>query len=154
MIIVRRHIEGLTERSLERFATYARRAAGMRAQVNVVLTSDREIHGLNRCFRGIDEPTDVLSFPAITPGGFAGDIVISADIARRNARELGHEPSEEVKILVLHGILHLAGYDHETDNGRMARKEAQLRKELNLPLSLIERAHLRVLSVPHRRGKR
>ncbi len=126
----------------------------MRAQVNVVLTTSRDIRALNRRFRSKDEPTDVLSFPAIASDGFAGDIVISAEIARRNARELRHAAADEVKILVLHGILHLAGYDHETDNGRMARKEARLRKELDLPLSLIERAHLRVVASPRRRGTR
>ena len=69
----------------------------------------------------------------------AGDIAISADIATQNARQLGHAPALEIKILALHGVLHLAGYDHETDHGEMARKEISLRKALGLPSGLIER---------------
>jgi len=71
--------------------------------------------------------------------GFAGDVAISAEIARQNARRLGHTAAEEIKILVLHGMLHLAGYDHELDNGEMEREEARLRKSLGLPVGLIER---------------
>jgi probable rRNA maturation factor len=96
---------------------------------------------LNRRFRGKNKPTDVLSFPAI-PGlmrGFAGDVAISAEIAARNARRLGHTAAEEIEILALHAVLHLAGYDHEQDNGEMERKEAHLRKSLGLPVGLIER---------------
>jgi probable rRNA maturation factor len=97
---------------------------------------------LNRRFRGKDKPTDVLSFPADPDARkqFAGEIAISAEIATKNARALGHSPAEEVKILVLHGILHLRGYDHECDNGQMDRREKQLRAKLHLPLGLIERA--------------
>ena len=69
----------------------------------------------------------------------AGDVAISADIAAANARRLGHSAGEEIKILVLHGVLHLAGFDHETDDGKMARKEVRLRKALGLPAGLIER---------------
>jgi probable rRNA maturation factor len=71
---------------------------------------------------------------------YAGDIAISAEIAANNARSLGHTAAEEIKILVLHGILHLRGYDHERDDGRMARREEKLRRELRLPIGLIERA--------------
>jgi probable rRNA maturation factor len=97
---------------------------------------------LNRRFGGQDKPTDVLSFPALAQserGKFAGDIAVCADIAARSAMRLGHSAVKEVKILTLHGVLHLAGYDHESDNGRMARKESQLRRELGLPTGLIER---------------
>ncbi len=96
---------------------------------------------MNRRFRGKDQPTDVLSFPP-APGlvnGLAGDIAISADIARQNARRLGHSTVQEIKILALHGVLHLAGYDHEHDQGRMATKEVDLRRLLSLPQGLIER---------------
>jgi probable rRNA maturation factor len=98
---------------------------------------------LNRRFRGMDKATDVLSFTA--PFGslrkqLAGEIAISAEIAAQNAHALGHTAAQEVKILVLHGILHLRGYDHERDNGRMARRESQLRSQLRLPIALIERA--------------
>ena len=107
----------------------------------MLVTSSRELQGLNHRFRGKNKPTDVLSFPAI-PGlmrGFAGDIAISAEMAARNARQLGHTAAEEIRILTLHAVLHLAGYDHELDGGEMEREEARLRKALGLPVGLIER---------------
>jgi len=107
----------------------------------VLVTSSRELQGLNHRFRGKNKPTDVLSFPAM-PGlmrGFAGDVAISAEIAAHNARQLGHTAAEEIRILTLHAVLHLAGYDHEQDNGEMERKEVRLRKSLGLPVGLIER---------------
>ena len=119
----------------------ARRAVGLRSVVSVLVTSSAELRKLNRHFRGKNKTTDVLSFPAM-PGlipRYAGDIAISAEIAARNARDLGHTVAEEVKVLALHGILHLAGYDHEQDNGKMERKEKHLRKSLGLPSGLIER---------------
>jgi len=134
-------VAGLTDAALAKFVTRARRAIGLRGAVSVLVTSSRELQGLNRRFRGKNKPTDVLSFPAI-PGlmrGFAGDVAISAEIAARNARRLGHTAAEEIEILTLHAVLHLAGYDHEQDNGEMARKEARLRKSLGLPVGLIER---------------
>ena len=107
----------------------------------MLVTSSRELKGLNHRFRGKNKPTDVLSFPAMLGlmRGFAGDVAISAEIAARNARQLGHTAAEEIRILTLHAVLHLAGYDHEQDNGEMARKEARLRKSLRLPVGLIER---------------
>lgn len=137
MVILRKTVRGLTERALANFAGRARRAAGVRGPVNVLLTSSAEMRRLNRDFRGKDYATDVLSFPGADGGG---EIAISAGIARDNARRLGHAPAVEAKILVLHGMLHLAGYDHETDDGRMRRREARLRRQLGLPGSLIERA--------------
>jgi probable rRNA maturation factor len=140
LIILQKPVEGVSEQSLSRFVTHARRAAGVQGQVNVLVTSNHELHELNRRFRGKDKPTDVLSFPSAADGArFSGDIAISADIARASANQLGHAPAQEIKILVLHGLLHLAGYDHETDNGTMARKEVRLRRELKLPESLTER---------------
>ena len=135
---------GLTELALERFVARARRAAGLQGAVNVLVTSNAEMKSLNRRFRGNDKPTDVLSFPAAADGAkqFAGDIAISAELAAQNARSLGHAPGVEVKILTLHGILHLRGYDHEHDNGQMARREHKLRRELNLPNGLIERSEI------------
>ncbi len=127
--------------ALNRFVASARRATRLKGLVNVLVTSSAEMKSLNRRFRGKDKPTDVLSFPA-EPGTrkrFAGEIAISAEIAAQNARTLGHSPAREVKILVLHGILHLRGYDHECDNGEMAKREKQLRAKLHLPLGLIER---------------
>jgi probable rRNA maturation factor len=119
--------------------------------VNVLVTSSAELRGFNQRFRGANKATDVLSFPA-PPAMLrqakpvAGEVAISADIARENARRLGHSLADEVKILVLHGILHLAGFDHERDNGQMARKESQLRRKLKLEGSLIERTQARGLS--------
>jgi len=72
--------------------------------------------------------------------GLAGDIAISAEIAARNAKALGHSTADEIKTLALHGILHLAGYDHEQDNGAMAKQEEKLRRSLGLPVSLTERS--------------
>jgi probable rRNA maturation factor len=112
--------------------------------VNVLVTNSRELRALNLRFRGKDKSTDVLSFPAPLLGHasakkVAGDLAISADIARENATRLGHSVAVEMKILVLHGILHLAGFDHEQDNGEMAREESRLRQQLKLPAGLIER---------------
>jgi probable rRNA maturation factor len=95
------------------------------------------VQELNRRFRRRNKPTDVLSFPR--PQG--GDIAISADIARENARAYGHRSADELKILILHGMLHLAGYNHESDNGSMAVKQARLREQLKLPASLIDRTN-------------
>lgn len=126
---------------MDRFVTRATRAAGLRGEVNVLVTTSREVRSLNRRFRGKNKPTDVLSFPPMQnlPEDFAGDVAIAAEVAAQNGRRMGHSPAEEVKILALHGVLHLAGYDHERDNGTMARKEQLLRKMLGLPLGLIER---------------
>jgi probable rRNA maturation factor len=141
LVILRKHVVGLSGTALARFVTQASRAVRLRGVVNVLITSSRELRALNRRFRAKDQPTDVLSF--VPEPGFvdtlAGDIAISAEIAKQNARSLGHSDAEEVKILVLHGVLHLAGYDHENDRGAMAKKESKLRKALGLPVGLIER---------------
>ena len=148
MVILRKRIAGLSSSTLQRFVLRARRAVHLRDTVNVLVTSSAELQVLNRRFMGKDKPTDVLSFPA-PPGGsppakrVAGDVAISADIARKNATLLGHSAADEVKILVLHGILHLAGLDHDRDNGEMARKEDRLRRQLKLESGLIERAQPR-----------
>jgi probable rRNA maturation factor len=96
------------------------------------------MRALNRQFRGEDYATDVLSFPS-DERGFLGDIVIAEGVAKRQAKDHGHSLKIEVQTLALHGLLHLLGYDHETDDGRMARAEARLRKAAGLPLGLIER---------------
>ena len=144
MVILRKKIAGLSSSTLERFLLRARRAVRLRGTVNVLVTSSLELRSLNLRFRGKDKSTDVLSFPA-TPLGrprakeAAGDLAVSADIARENADRLGHSVAAEIKILVLHGILHLAGFDHEQDNGEMAREESRLRQQLKLETGLIER---------------
>jgi probable rRNA maturation factor len=145
LVIIQERVAGLNEAALTKFVTRARRAAGLRGAVSVLVTSSRELQGLNHRFREKNKPTDVLSFPAM-PGlmqGFAGDVAISAEIAARNARRLGHTAADEIRILTLHAVLHLAGYDHERDDGKMERMEARLRKSLGLPVGLIERSERR-----------
>ncbi len=121
--------------------------AAAKGDVSIAIVSDRRMRALNRQFRGKDKVTDVLSFPsdaatAVRAGErrFLGDIVIAAGAARQQAREAGHSPITELRVLALHGLLHLLGYDHEGDDGRMARAEARLRKKAGLPAGLIERA--------------
>lgn len=137
VIILERTLQGVSAAGLARFARRAQQLAGCRGQVNVLIAGNRRLRALNRAFRGKDKPTDVLSFPGDREGG---DIAISADLARRNARVYGHSTLNELRILILHGMLHLAGHDHERDGGRMARLESRLRSHLKLPASLIERA--------------
>ena len=141
MIVFDKPVRGLSQAALSRFLSRARPTTGLRGPVNVWVTSSGKLRGLNRQFRNKDEPTDVLSFPRLDESAeFAGDIAISADIARQNARLLGHTLAEEIKILALHGLLHLAGYDHERDGGRMAREECRLRRAFALPAALLERS--------------
>jgi probable rRNA maturation factor len=97
------------------------------------------MRALNRQFRGKDRVTDVLSFPAETRG-FLGDIVIASGVAKKQAKAAGHSLNIEFRVLALHGLLHLLGYDHDSDDGKMARIEARLRKKAGLPEGLIERA--------------
>jgi probable rRNA maturation factor len=145
LVILQKKIPGLTESALERFVLRARKAVDLRGRVNVLVTSSASVRALNRRFRGRNKATDVLSFPVTSnlrsreSEKLAGDVAISGDIALQNSVRLGHTVSAEIKILVLHGILHLAGFDHESDNGEMARKEATLRRALGLPAALIER---------------
>jgi probable rRNA maturation factor len=142
VVIFQKRVADLTELTLSRFLARARQAAGLKGSVNALLTSSTQMKSLNRRFRGKDKPTDVLSFPA-EPGQkqFAGEIAIAVEIAAKNARALGHSLADEVKILILHGVLHLRGYDHECDNGQMAKREKQLRAKLHLPVGLIERTN-------------
>ncbi len=98
---------------------------------SAVLVSDRRIRELNRRYRKRSAATDVLSFP-LRENGYLGEVVISASTARRQARRYRHRVEEEVKLLLLHGVLHLLGYDHETDRGQMARREHTLRRRLGL----------------------
>jgi probable rRNA maturation factor len=142
VVIFQKRVARLSEPTLRAFLLRAKKAVKLKGTVNLLLTSSTAMRSLNRQFRAKDVPTDVLSFPSpslpLNPPT-AGDIAISVDIAAQNATKLGHSTAEEVKILVLHGILHLAGFDHERDNGQMARKEATLRQTLRLPVALIER---------------
>jgi probable rRNA maturation factor len=104
-----------------------------------LIANDTEVRRLNRQFRGKNQATDVLSFPPAKPNGLAGDIAISLDRARIQAAERGHSLADELRILMLHGALHLAGMNHESDSGEMARAESRWRKTLGLPDGLIER---------------
>jgi len=140
LVIVDKAVEGVSNTMLARFLNRGRRTLKLDGEVTLLLASSAQLRRLNREFRRKDYPTDVLSFPSEV-AGYAGDIAISADIARRNGRLLGHGVAIEIKTLILHGLLHLAGYDHESDNGRMARKEALLRSALGLPEGLIERTN-------------
>ena len=138
-----------------------------RGTVNIALVSDQRVRALNRQYRGVDKATDVLSFPAensppqrtrrtqrigkirpknafvsivsIVVNDFLGDIVIARGVARRQARAAGHDEATEIRVLALHGLLHLLGYDHERDTGTMARLERRLRKKGGLREGLIER---------------
>ena len=112
--------------------------AAAKGGLSVALVSDRRMRALNRQFRGKDYATDVLSFPS-EERGFMGDIVIAAGISKRQAHEAGHTIQMELRVLALHGLLHLLGYDHDDDDGKMARAEARLRKKAGLPEGLIER---------------
>ena len=131
---------GLSKPGLARFLTRAREAVGVTGEIDVLLAGDATLRRLNRTFRGKNKATDVLSFPAGSGLGVAGDLAISLDTAARQAKRFGHTLRDEVRVLLLHGVLHLAGFDHEADAGEMAAREAELRKELGLPASLIERS--------------
>lgn len=136
---------GVSLRALARWLGNAapRSAAG---EVTIFLTTDAHIRALNRRYRHKDRVTDVLSFPGSRPRArgsrrlFLGDIVIAAGRARQQARAAGHSLDTELRILALHGLLHLLGHDHERDDGEMARLERRLRHRAGLRESLIDRA--------------
>jgi len=119
--------------------------AGARGRVGIALVSDRRIRALNRTYRRKDYATDVLSFRsepeplALSPEPFLGEIVIARGVARRQAREARHSELTELRVLALHGLLHLLGYDHERDSGEMRRAERRLRRKGGLGEGLIER---------------
>jgi probable rRNA maturation factor len=131
-----------------RLSAWLQRAAPSRVggSVSIAIVSDARLRALNARYRRVDHETDVLSFPAGTslPGagttGFLGDIVIARGVASRQARAAGHSDLTELKMLALHGLLHLLGYDHEADEGRMRRAEQRLRRKGGLRQGLIERA--------------
>jgi probable rRNA maturation factor len=133
----------LGKRDLNRFLASATEALGLTGEFSVLLTGDERLRALNLQFRGMDKPTDVLSFPALPEtanGGPGGDLAISLETASVQAAAYGHTLQMEVKILILHGLLHLAGYDHERDQGQMSRRESKLRKQFALPAGLVERS--------------
>ncbi len=152
MLLLVHEFPHVRARALALFAGKARRAVGLQGEVVILVTSNDEMQQFNRAYRGKNKPTDVLSFPSQSPK-MLGDIAVSVEIAADNAADLGHSTETEVKILILHGLLHLAGYDHETDNGKMEARETELRLHLKLPTGLIERAHAK-RSATFRQGQK
>jgi len=153
MILNRQRAVRVARQPLEVFLARVREELGLgEADVTVCLVSDAEIARMNEAYRKKKGPTDVLSFPEVTGrapvslrrarrrssasgarrGEFLGDVAISPATARRNAKQLGRTLGGELQILILHGVLHLLGYDHETDNGEMDRVERRLRQRLGL----------------------
>ena len=139
---------GLSPSGLERFLRAAQKAAGLEGTVDVLLADDATLRRLNKTFRGKNKATDVLSFPAGATTVFfgepdapelAGDLAISLETAARQAAQYGHSLRDEVRVLLLHGVLHLAGFDHEMDSGEMAAREAELRRKLGMEIGLIAR---------------
>ena len=137
---------GVSRRALRAFVRRLEVEVAGECAFCCLIAGDAELRRLNREFRKRDYPTDVLSFPAGSPpavgqaGGLSyGEIAISFDAARRQAAEYGHGVEDEIRILILHGLLHLIGMDHETDGGRMSRAERKWRARLGLPAGLIER---------------
>lgn len=129
------------ERSkLRRFASAINLGAAAGQGFTCLFTNDPHVQALNRTFLDHDEPTDVLSFPSDSKHGILGELAVSVDRAAEQAAEFGHSLVEELQILMLHGVLHLLGYDHERDRGQMAREEETLRLRYGLPNTLIGRA--------------
>jgi probable rRNA maturation factor len=138
LVLFRRAPAGLERPALQEFAGMLRDRIAKGREFRCLITDDRELRRLNRQFLGADYATDVLSFP-LRDNGLLGELAISADRAAAQAREFGHSRLDEIRILMLHGVLHLVGMDHQTDRGAMARAEARWRKKLNLPVGLIAR---------------
>lgn len=141
-VLFRRVPAEVRRRAMRAFAGILQAQVAGGRPFECLITDDRELRNLNTQFLGKNYATDVLSFPAAPQPGEAvllGSIAISAQRAREQARQFGHSLQEEIQILMLHGVLHLLGMDHETDRGRMARAEAEWRARLGLPSGLIER---------------
>lgn len=159
MVINRQHRFRIALKPLEAFVGRAQQELGLSGrELTICLVSDAAIARMNRAFRGKQGPTDILSFPAdgaesrqgrgtaearrarrgqdrrgiLSSTSYLGDIAISAETARRNAQRLGRSLPDELRVLMLHGVLHLAGYDHEADRGEMDRLERRLRERLGL----------------------
>jgi probable rRNA maturation factor len=128
------------KRTVKNFARTLRTHAANGRSFTCVIADDAELRRLNRSFLGHDYTTDVLSFPSRATVGELGEFIISAERAQSQAAEFGHDRIDEICILMLHGVLHLCGMDHERDRGEMAGAEQKWRKEFGLPLTLIARA--------------
>jgi probable rRNA maturation factor len=138
LITYRRKPATLDHKTLQSFAQILRDRVARGRSFHCRVTNDVELQALNRQFLGKDYATDVLSFPGCD-GDSLGDIAISVQRARAQAREWKHSAEDEIRILMLHGVLHLLGMDHESDSGRMRRAETRWRRTLGLPVGLIER---------------
>jgi probable rRNA maturation factor len=139
-VLFRRVSRRLSRRSVRELAARLAREVAGGGRFCCLLADDRELRRLNRQFLGRDYPTDVLAFPSPDSDVFLGEIAVSVQRAAEQACQRGHGLEHEVGILMLHGLLHLLGMDHERDRGQMARAELRWRKKLGLPSSLIERA--------------
>lgn len=139
LVLFRRTPKGTPRRDIREFAEALRDHLSGGREFCCLVTDDRELQRLNREFLGKDYPTDVLSFPSGEASGSLGEIAISAQRAAAQAEAHGHDYADELKILLLHGVLHLIGMDHERDGGAMAKAEKSWRKRLALPNGLIER---------------
>jgi probable rRNA maturation factor len=143
LVVFRGAPAGLRRSALETFARHLQDRVAAGREFLCLITGDAELQRLNRQFLGKNYATDVLSFPAVIGGrgatGPLGEMAISGDRAADQARALGHSIDDEIRILMLHGVLHLLGMDHERDRGAMERAETRWRKQLGLPLGLIER---------------
>jgi len=144
IVLFRRAPAELDRRQLERFARVLREELCRGAGFQCLVTDDRELRRLNRRFLSKNHATDVLSFPQFPAPSpqppFLGEIAISAERAKAQARTYGHSTNDEICILMLHGVLHLMGMDHEEDRGEMRRAESRWRMRLGLPQGLVERA--------------
>jgi probable rRNA maturation factor len=139
LVLFRRAGNAIDRPEIRQFASRLRAELAGGEPFSCLITDDRELRRLNAQFLGKEYPTDVLSFPSGGGDGL-GDIAISSDRAAEQARCFGHSIDDEIRILMLHGVLHLLGMDHETDKGAMAKVEKRWRKKLGLRTGLIERA--------------
>ncbi|MBY0506379.1 MAG: rRNA maturation RNase YbeY [Bryobacteraceae bacterium] len=139
-LLIERATPRIGRTALRAFAETLRRDLCGGRPFTCLLTGDKELRRLNRQFLGHAYATDVLSFPSGEPIGPLGDIAISLERAKAQAAEYGHRIEQEVRILLLHGVLHLLGHDHEADQGEMRRLEERWREKYELPTGVIERA--------------
>ena len=140
LVSFRRVPSGLDRRVIEAFAVRLRKRVAGGREFHCLITGDAELQRLNQRFLRKKYPTDVLSFPAGPGARDLGELAISSQRAREQAREFGHDIADEIRILMLHGVLHLTGMDHARDGGAMATAELAWRKTFRLPAGLIERA--------------
>lgn len=153
LLIFETRARALERRELQKYARALQGALAPERLYCALITDDGELRRLNREFRGKDYATDVLSFPSESPIDSLGDIAISVERAAAQAAEHGHDTPTEIRILLLHGLLHLMGHDHEADGGRMRRLESKWRQHFGLPTGLIERARVERTPLPRGRGK-